>query len=181
MTEIYIISVIFLLFCMACLIYIYIVHFNENKDTRNNKIINTGCQSVTIPKYVADWIDYCKENHLTLTEAFSPVSEHRVEFTKTYKGDTYRSIRWALNNQDIFSRAWLDGYEIRKEKLYTVEIPNPNRTDVSLVLGLYNDGKVAIFAVCTDSWKYEKQHKLTETEIKEDFDWAWQFAEEVKK
>lgn len=52
------------------------------------------------------------------------------------------------------------GYEVEKEKLYTVEIPNPNRADVSLVLGLYNDGKVAIFAAFTDSWKYEKQYKL---------------------
>lgn len=73
------------------------------------------------------------------------------------------------------------GYEVEKEKLYTVEIPNPNRADVSLVLGLYNDGKVAIFAAFTDSWKYEKQYKLTEAEIKEDFEWAWQFAEEVKE
>ncbi|MBT0947804.1 DUF1642 domain-containing protein [Streptococcus lutetiensis] len=72
------------------------------------------------------------------------------------------------------------GYEVEKEKLYTVEIPNPNRADVSLVLGLYNDGKVAIFAAFTDSWKYEKQYKLTEAEIKEDFEWAWQFAKDVK-
>ncbi|MBT0897656.1 DUF1642 domain-containing protein [Streptococcus lutetiensis] len=72
------------------------------------------------------------------------------------------------------------GYEVEKEKLYTVEIPNPNRADVSLVLGLYNDGKVAIFAAFTDSWKYEKQYKLTEAEIKEDFERAWQFAKEVK-
>lgn len=73
------------------------------------------------------------------------------------------------------------GYEVEKEKLYTVELPNPNRADVSLVLGLYNDGKVAIFAVFTDSWKYEKQYKLTEAEIKKDFEWAWQFAEEVEE
>ena len=73
------------------------------------------------------------------------------------------------------------GYEVEKEKLYTVEIPNPNRADVSLVLGLYNDGKVAIFAAFTDSWKYEKQYKLTEAEIKQDFEWAWQFAKEVKE
>ena len=73
------------------------------------------------------------------------------------------------------------GYEVEKEKLYTVELPNPNRTDVSLVLGVYNDGKVAIFAVCTDSWKYEKRYKLTEAEIKKDFEWAWQFAKEVEE
>lgn len=49
------------------------------------------------------------------------------------------------------------------------------------MLGLYNDGKVAIFAVCIDNWKYEKRYKLTESEIKKDFEWAWQFAEEVKE
>lgn len=73
------------------------------------------------------------------------------------------------------------GYEVEKEKLYRVELPNPNRTDVSLVLGVYNDGKVAIFAVCTDSWKYEKRYKLTEAEIKKDFEWAWQLAKEVEE
>lgn len=49
------------------------------------------------------------------------------------------------------------------------------------MLGLYNDGKVAIFAVFTDSWKYEKQYKLTEAEIKKDFEWAWLFVKEVKE
>lgn len=73
------------------------------------------------------------------------------------------------------------GYEVEKEKVYTVELPNPNRADVSLVLGVYNGGKVAIFANYTDDWKYKEQYQLTEAEIKQDFEWAWQFAEKVEE
>lgn len=76
----------------------------------------------------------------------------------------------------------LFGYEVEKGKLYTVELPNPNKTDVILALGLYNNGRVAIFSFFKNFWKYEKhekQYKLTEAEIKEDFEWAWQFAKEV--
>lgn len=87
--------------------------------------------------------------------------------------------------RDGYQQAVKDMEELLSEKvmqkLYTVEIPNPNRADVSLALGLYNDGKVAIFVVFTDSWKYEKQYKLTEAEIKQDFEWAWQFAKEVEE
>lgn len=72
------------------------------------------------------------------------------------------------------------GYEVEKEKLYTVEIPNqPNAGH--LVLTKDNHGGLFIDWRYTDSWKEFKKVQLTEAEIKKDFDWAWQFAEEVKE
>lgn len=79
-------------------------------------------QKVTIPQYVADWIEYCKENHLTITGAFEPVSEHGIGLAETFKGSAYKCTRWALDNQNLFSRAWLDGFEIEKEKRYIVKM-----------------------------------------------------------
>lgn len=79
-------------------------------------------EKVKIPQMVADWIDYCKENHLTITGAFDPVSEHGIGLAGTFKGKVYKCTRWALNNQNLFARAWLDGYEVEKEAKYTVKI-----------------------------------------------------------
>lgn len=128
-----------------------------------------------VPQYVADWYEDNKDdfeyNVYDLCVKF-----HEYELNREIKN-------WfdSADNKPIETLVMMHkfGYEVKKEKLYTVELPNPNRADVSLVLGLYNDGKVAIFAAFTDSWKYEKQYKLTEAEIKQDFEWAWQFAKEV--
>lgn len=79
-------------------------------------------EKVKIPQMVADWIDYCKENHLTITGAFDPVSEHGIGLAGTFKGKVYKCTRWALDNQNLFARAWLDGYEVEKEAKYTVKI-----------------------------------------------------------
>ena len=79
-------------------------------------------QKVTVPQFVADWIEYCKENHLTITGAFEPVSEHGIGLAETFKGSAYKCTRWALDNQNLFARAWLDGYEVEKEKRYLVKM-----------------------------------------------------------
>ena len=79
-------------------------------------------QKVQVPQFVADWIDYCKENHLTITGAFDPVSEHGIGLAETFKGNAYKCTRWALDNQNLFARAWLEGYEIEQEKRYLVQM-----------------------------------------------------------
>lgn len=79
-------------------------------------------EKVTIPQFVADWIEYCKENHLTITGAFEPVSEHGIGLAETFKGSAYKCTRWALDNQNLFARAWLDGYTVEKEKRYLVKM-----------------------------------------------------------
>lgn len=130
-----------------------------------------------VPQFVADWYEDNKDdfeyNVYDLCVKF-----HEYELNREIKN-------WfdSADNKPIETLVMMHkfGYEVKKEKLYTVELPNPNRADVSLVLGLYNDGKAAIFAAFTDSWKYEKQYKLTEAEIKQDFEWAWQFAKEVEE
>ena len=43
-----------------------------------------------------------------------------------------------------------------------------------------SDGTVFIDFASAARWRGSKNVQLTEAEIKQDFDWAWQFAEEVK-
>lgn len=72
------------------------------------------------------------------------------------------------------------GYEVEKEKLYTVEIPNPHGLGHSiLVKDMY--GNIFITHVMNSDWRKSKVNQLTEAEIKKDFDWAWQFAKDVKE
>lgn len=71
------------------------------------------------------------------------------------------------------------GYEVEKEKLYTVEMPNPNSDD-HLVLRKNIKGKVCVSLLHREYWRGYESTQLTEAEIKQDFDWAWQFAKEVE-
>ena len=76
------------------------------------------------------------------------------------------------------------GYEVEKEKLYTVELPNPNCFGFySIILRRDNKGKIYIsFSVFNrKTWRCEENAQLTESEIKQDFAWAWEFAEEVEE
>ena len=75
-------------------------------------------QPVKVKQFVADWIEVCKE-HLTtsLYTAMNP------DFMKE-NNQSFDFILWIkkTSNQETFARAWLDGYEVEKEKRYLVKI-----------------------------------------------------------
>ncbi|HFU4116129.1 TPA: DUF1642 domain-containing protein [Streptococcus suis] len=129
-------------------------------------------QKVVVPKFVAEWIEDMKNAKTEFFEAQSNCMSDEVD-------------DWYYNHADDLLRAWLDDYEIEQEKLYTVEIPDPNRPDIATFLYKEN-GKVFIGSdifldeVPNYKWKKEPENQLTEVEIKEDFEWAWQFAKEVE-
>ena len=135
-------------------------------------------QKVVIPKFVADWIEYCKSNKLTLLGAFDPVSEHGIGLADTFTGVVRKGIDWAKRNQETFARAWLDGYEVKQEKLYTVEIPDPHGVFKIRYLYRCGNGNIRIGGY-KDIFSTTKTH-LTEAEIRKDFEWAWQWAKEVE-
>ena len=70
--------------------------------------------------------------------------------------------------------------KVEKEKLYTVEIPNPNSGCTYVFLTKRVSG-VSIDMSDNDRWKADKRNQLTEAEIRKDFEWAWQWAEEVQE
>lgn len=70
-------------------------------------------QKVVMPKYIADKIEYCKD-----TEGYGLF--HAMDYCYQYED----SAEWLEDNQEIFARAWLFGFEIEQEKLYTVELFN---------------------------------------------------------
>ena len=85
---------------------------------------------VKVPQCVADWIEVCKE-HLT-TSLYTAMSPN---FMKE-NNQSFDFILWIkkTSNQETFARAWLDGYEVEKEKRYLVKIKG-NIKENKLVYG----------------------------------------------
>ncbi|MGT2829585.1 DUF1642 domain-containing protein [Streptococcus hillyeri] len=127
-------------------------------------------QKVVIPKIVAEWIKDNKSDIDTLYTAYFLLGQRKNDVSL-----------WVDSNQNTFARAWLDGYEVEEEKLYTVEVPNPNIV-YPMVLYKTDDGGV-ILGTCysPDNWKKLERNQLTESEIKKDFDWAWRWAKPVEE
>ena len=70
-------------------------------------------QEVEIPMFVADWIDNMKCQGKTLYYGLdhTPPEEVDLWFCED-----------EVNRQNTFARAWLDGYEVEKEKRYFVRL-----------------------------------------------------------
>ena len=132
-------------------------------------------QKVVVPKFVAEWIVETEKIHNNLSWVWfsNPVSDELNA--------------WLKNHTETFMRAWLDGYTVEKEKLYTVEIPNPNRTTEPIIyLSRDESGNIFLnswFLFASQRWKTHPNAHLTESEIKQDFEWAWDagFAKEVER
>lgn len=99
--------------------------------------------------------------------------------TSDNRGGYYHDVwLWAIAHHNDFISAWMHGYTIEKEKLYTVEIPNPN-SDLKIILVKVNKKLKLIEAYEDQLEEYKNIRNVTESEIRKDFDWAWQFREEV--
>ncbi|MGI1779304.1 DUF1642 domain-containing protein [Streptococcus uberis] len=81
-------------------------------------------------------------------------------------------------------QAWLayPNITVEKQQLYTVEIPNPNRNSKGCAkfrLEKLGDKVYLVKRKSKDVYQNKDSQKLTESEIRKDFDWAWQWAKEV--
>ncbi|MFT8257294.1 DUF1642 domain-containing protein [Streptococcus agalactiae] len=123
-----------------------------------------------VPQMIADVIESFDEDVNYLHEHMS------------YQSDEVRE--WLTHNEREFYEAWLayPNITVEKENLYTVEIPNPNERQLSFVLMRQLSGNVSIKVMHRDNLdllKIDNNLQLTESEIRKDFDWAWQFRKEV--
>jgi len=73
-------------------------------------------QKVTVPQIVADYIEYAKDCDWDLIDAMKGIGYE----------DCDDLLKWFYKdkNQETFARAWLDGYEVEKEKRYLVKMKN---------------------------------------------------------
>lgn len=131
-----------------------------------------------VPQFVADWYEENKDNfEIYLSELCRNFTCHRErlndKLANWYEQLENKPIQTLVNMHQF-------GYEVEKEKLYTVELPSPNcPTDYHYILSRLKNGKIIVNRYCIEQWKKFGDCQLTEAEIKQDFDWAWQFAREV--
>ncbi|NBL75949.1 DUF1642 domain-containing protein, partial [Streptococcus equi] len=124
------------------------------------------------PQFVADYIDDMHKNARTLRYAFK------------YMESNIKMHKWCVfERQETFVNAFLYGYTIKKEKLYIVEIPNPNSgiEHKHIALARLANGKLGFSEIIDTDFYSREDVRLTESEIRKDFDWAWRegFAKEV--
>lgn len=67
-------------------------------------------QPVEVPKFVADWIETAKKATYNIRGAIEMAPKGRIE-------------DWLeLKNVDTFAEAWVNGYEVEKEKRFRVKV-----------------------------------------------------------
>ena len=155
------------------------INFNS-KMIPIKKVLNIvnqidGPGKPVVPQFIADFYEENKDDlEYNLYKLCIEFCEQklRADLYAWFNDDNHKCIE-TLVKMKLF------GYEVEKEQLYTVEIPNPNGD--SNRYGLCKvDGRIIIGSFVFGLNKAVNT-KLTESEIKEDFEWAFRWAKEVEK
>lgn len=115
-------------------------------------------QKPVVPQFVAEIIEYYKGQNATLYDAL-----REKNFNKQYS-------EWLLNEQNAYdkvARAWLDGYEVEKEKRYLVKLRN-NNEEIDYLVDTKSNGLHFYSTI------YTKNRTHTRTELEEaGFGWVF--------
>ena len=121
---------------------------------------------VKVPPFVADWIEVCKE-HLT-TSLYTAMNPN---FMKE-NNQSFDLILWIkkTSNQELFARAWLDGYEVEEEKKFFVKIKC--LSEEYKYLNYFKSCREWLFSQKEETEEYRTAH--TRKELEEDgFGWVF--------
>ncbi|EAE9336713.1 DUF1642 domain-containing protein [Listeria monocytogenes] len=119
-----------------------------------------------VPQCVADWISRRRQEGYNLIWSISYENNDMPD-------EMYEWLTSTADNQELFARAWLDGYEVEKEPLYYVQLI----TNSLGYLNVRNDGRRSLSdSVQNDIFKTQ----FTEAKIKEMDERYWQFAVPVE-
>lgn len=117
-----------------------------------------------IPVYVDKWLKHCKWNNYPLSAA--TYDKNIKSFEKA--SNQTKLLEWfdTVKNQDVFARAWLDGYEVEEEPKYYLDLPK---------MGMVNE--ISNSQLCWTNC----DGGITEKEIKAIDERYWPFAVPVEK
>ena len=96
-------------------------------------------QKVTVPQFVADYIDFKKTYDFHVYGAMRVIEDHH---------DKRVSDWFYENNIETFVRAWLDGYDVEKEKRYLVKIKGVDSCFECLYYGMGSN-----------TWSFRMKHE----------------------
>ena len=75
-------------------------------------------QKVVVPQFVAEYIKYTRSHDWDLQDAMDS------DFIASEEDGNFSDWFYTDDNMELFARAWLDGYEVEKEKRYTIRFKN---------------------------------------------------------
>lgn len=96
-------------------------------------------QKVQVPQFVADYIDFKKTYDFHVYGAMRAIEDH---YDKRVSDWFYE------NNIETFVRAWLDGYDVEKEKRYLVKIKGVDSCFECLYYGMGSN-----------TWSFRMKHE----------------------
>ncbi|HEQ2107273.1 TPA: DUF1642 domain-containing protein [Streptococcus pyogenes] len=114
-------------------------------------------QKPVIPQYIADFIAEQKEHGLSLSYSIDASMSDGV-------------AEWYWDNPELFVRAWLDGYDVEKEKRYLVKMKNIQKS--YNYLNYSKDKKMWVFST-KENLDFSKSYH-TRKEL-EDAGFGWVF------
>ena len=117
-------------------------------------------EKVTIPQFVADWIEECKNDDFHLFGAMEATSLNRKKLDYWFRED---------DNMELFARAWLDGYTV-EEKRYLVRVKGID--GYGRYLNKASSSKRYCFASEIEIYGYITKHTRKELE-EADFGWVF--------
>lgn len=135
-------------------------------------------QPVKVPQFVADWISFVKTNGLKFKNTYGFYEEiapsddvYRVMYYIFKESIADKGIRkWVADNIDTFARAWLDGYEVVKEKRYLVKVKGID-TNFNF-LNRHRNENYWIFSSIDENTLYQTRHTRKQLE-EADFGWVF--------
>ncbi|HHX0262185.1 TPA: DUF1642 domain-containing protein [Enterococcus faecalis] len=138
----------------------------KGADYANERAISLAEQldepkKVVVPQVVADWIKYAKRQGYGFMQSYDPIY---MSYPINDNLD-----KWIDDNEETFAHAWLNGYEVEKEPLYHVLLPDKGATNTGYTF--LNLAGAIDFTTCK-----EKVDMLTEQEIKAIDERYWAFA-----
>ena len=120
-------------------------------------------EKTIVPWFVADWYEKYKDEFEYYLKGF--IAKVGYEINHNTKDEFYQ---WLGNphNDPILKLVNMHqfGYEVEKEKKYTVQILDSSTDDYSIILG-YRDGKVCIRQFLSSTWKMNCSNQLTKPEL----------------
>ena len=125
-------------------------------------------EKVQIPKFVADWIRKCKTfKHFAVSLSFAL---QPIVWEENNLSD--KCIDWLMdaNNQELFARAWFDGYEVEKEKQYLVKFKGFNS---SYIILKHHDHDNTWFLGGKQEYEFYRLHHTRKELEGADFGWVF--------
>ena len=158
-------------------------------------------EKVLLSKAESEWLECVKRVYKRQTDRLHIITrqgwgyDFEVTIGRTSSKLSYKPYELTGEDTDLVKQrlvnALLYGYDLKKEKLYTVEIPNPNASGRGKTYLAKNDeGKIELFTWSDYSsiefendWKKQENAQLTAYEIREEHEWAWRanLEEEVEE